>query len=75
MKTMSDAKITRAWVKGVSANGEHMSVNIGWVTKEHGFGVITFVTAGPRLIIHTETLSKDFVKRVLDKFIDDAEVA
>jgi len=51
------------------------TVVIAWGAYKSGFGELTIITdAEGDTKIRTETMGKDFAKRVLNKLIDDAEV-
>lgn len=55
--------------------GEEQTVNImfAWGIDGFGFGTTTFYYKDDKLMCDNETLSKEQVKKILCKFVDDAE--
>jgi hypothetical protein len=54
----------------------HPQTNVGfsWSAKDIGFGEFVFIWNDKknRLDIHTETMSKEFIKRMLCQMVDEA---
>ena len=74
-------EITQASISGVGGAIEGIAhVVVGWGAKDFGFGLITITTDARSLNrthktkIRAETMGKDFIKAVLCKLVDDAEI-
>lgn len=52
----------------------HYPINIMWGIKKFGFGEISFYFEDNKWKIDAETLDKDFVKMILNEFVDRAEL-
>ena len=66
--------ITNATVGGIYSNEEEMGFRINW-WGSNGFGQIgiwKFINSGV-INIDSETMSKEFVKEVFAKLVDDAQ--
>lgn len=60
----------------VCANADGLGFKLAWTDDNGYFGEISFATseAGNHTCIDSENMSKDFVKKVLAKLVDDAEL-
>lgn len=47
---------------------------IEWAAKTAGFGQLDIYFVDGKLCAHTETMSKEFCKTVLNKLVDDMEI-
>ncbi|HUU88747.1 MAG TPA: hypothetical protein VMX17_13480 [Candidatus Glassbacteria bacterium] len=66
-----DAKIL-----GVYANENQVGIKIGWCDSEHGFGEILITRNGIMfdIVIDSENMGKDFVKKVLNSLVDNGRI-
>jgi len=47
-------------------------IDIGWNTKSAGFGHLSFDNKDGKIHCSSETMGREFVKKVLGKLVDDA---
>ncbi len=68
---MSEAKIVSVW-----ADIDGLGFLLTWEDDAGYFGQVRFSTAevGNHTVIDSENMSKDFIKKVLAKLVDDAEM-
>lgn len=55
----------------ISTDYKEGDIDISWQA-DYGFGHIAFEKDGDKTICHNESMSKDFVKAVLCKLVDDS---
>jgi hypothetical protein len=67
-------KIIQASIDGVKGNPETKDyfVDIYWENEEGEFGHIWIYSSGEKPVIDSEHMSRDFVKQVFEKLVDDA---
>ena len=69
--------ITNATIGGIYSNETEMGFRISWAgnKEDSGFGQITINRfKNGAIVIDSEYMGKDFVKKVLTKLVDDAKV-
>lgn len=47
---------------------------LDWQAKGFGFGIILFTVQDDKVILDSECMSKEFVKKVLDKFLESCKI-
>lgn len=67
-----DFAITSVKLIGAIELEDGLAFDLAWTTKSAGFGHTTFYTKKGKLYCDNETMSKDFVKTVMCKLVDDA---
>lgn len=67
-----DFDITSVKLIGATELKDGLAFNLAWTTKSAGFGNTTFYTKKGKLYCDNEAMSKDFVKTVMCKLVDDS---
>lgn len=62
-----DFMVTRVWLTEDYREG---LIDIGWSTKSAGFGHLSFNNNDGKIHCSSETMSRNFVKEVLNKLVD-----
>lgn len=67
-----DFTITSVKLTGATELEDGLAFDLAWTTKSAGFGHTSFFTKRGKLYCDNETMSKDFVKAVMCKLVDEA---
>lgn len=67
ISTSPDFTVTESWIRGGA-------LCVAWSTVSAGFGEINIFVKDDKLMIENEGMSKDFIKQVLCKLVDSAEL-